>query len=50
MFFIADNRYWYFCVTQTTAERHYSAFFASGHINKKLIIQVTIMKKQIVIS
>ena len=32
-----------------TAERHYSIFFSSGHINKKIITQVAITKKQIVI-
>jgi len=49
-FFITDNWCRYFCITQTTAVRHYTAFLSSGHINKKSIIQVTTMKKQIAIS
>jgi len=28
---------------QTTAERHYSAYFSSGHIKKKIISQVAII-------
>jgi len=48
MFSIAYNRCRYFCITQTTAERHYSAFFSSGHISKTIFTKVTTMKKQIV--
>jgi len=49
-FFWADTDVFHFSLPITTAERHYNAFFSSGHTNKKIITQVAIMKKRIVIS